>query len=205
MKERKNGPIIAGMLMVLVGIIGATIAYYASSDQFTNVFSTKPYVMEVREVFESPDDWTPGTTTSKTVIATNKGDIPAAVRVKLTESWVDSTNNPLPLKDASNVTAAIINFNNTNWEKDGDYYYYKTSLAKNASTTSLIQSVTFNPAVQISTSHNCVTDDTTHTTTCTTATSGYGGGKYTLQIDVETVQYDQYRTAWNTSVNITNS
>ena len=202
MKQRRNMSIIMGVLLILVGIIGGTIAYFTSSDRFTNVFSTKPYVMEVREVFESPDAWVPGTTTSKTVVATNKGDVPAAVRVKLTESWVDANNNPLPLKDNNNVQAAIINFNNTNWEKSGDYYYYKTKLAKNASTTSLIQSVTFNPAVTIETEHNCTTNDTTHETVCKTSTVGYGGGKYTLIIDVETVQYDQYRTAWNTNVTI---
>lgn len=207
-QKKSNKPLIAGILLAVVGIIGGTFAYFTSTDTFTNVFSTKPYVMEVTEVFESPTDWTPGTATSKTVIATNKSEIPSAVRVKLTESWVDARNQALPLKDSNDVPAAIINFASDlseKWLKDGDYYYYKTALSQNQSTSSLLESVTFNPAVAITADDDCVTDDTTHTTTCTTTTSGYAGGTYTLVVDVETVQYDQYRTAWSTSVDITNS
>ena len=83
-----------------------------------------------------------------------------------------------------------------------DYYYYKTKLAKNQSTASLINSVTFNPNVTISTTDNCVENTTAHTKTCTTTTNGYAGGTYTLTVKVETVQYDQYKTVWETNVTI---
>ena len=146
-----------------------------------------------------------GTFAYKTIIAKNTGDVEAAVRVKLVESWKDANNQTLALKDGNNNAAAIINFAsdlNTKWTKDGDWYYYKTKLTKNQSTSSLIQSVTFNPAVTIATDNNCVEDATAHTRTCTTTTSGYAGGTYKLDITVETVQYDQYQTAWSTSVAI---
>lgn len=207
MKEIKSKKSLVALLLVAVlGVVGVTIAYFTSTDTFENVFGTKPYSMEVVETFESPNDWTPGTTTNKTVIATNKGDVEAAVRVSYTESWVaaDGTTS-LPLKDGNNNSAAIINFAsdlNTKWTKEGNYYYYKTKLAKNASTSSLIESVTFNPAITISTTNNCVENATAHTKTCTTTTSGYAGGTYTLTITVETVQYDQYQAAWNTQVAI---
>jgi len=204
-QKRSNKPLIAGFLLAVVGIIGGTFAYFTSTDTFRNVFETKPYVMEVTEVFESPTDWVPGTTTNKTVVATNKGDVPAAIRVKLTENWVDSNGSPLPLVDNNNQSAAVINFASdfsSKWVKNGNYYYYKKALSKNESTSSLLDSVTFNPLVQISSEDDCVTDDTTHTTTCTTTTSGYAGGTYTLIVDVETVQYDQYKAAWNTTVSI---
>ena len=209
MKEKKMNkkPIIALVLLLFVAVIGGTIAYFTSSDTFTNIFSTKPYTMEVKETFTSPSNWTPGTTTSKTVVATNKGDVEAAVRISYTETWKDSSNQSLPLKDGSNRPAAIINFAsdlNTKWTKSTeggkDYYYYKTKLAKNASTTSLIESVTFNPEVAISSQSNCVTEG--NVKTCTTTTSGYAGGTYTLTITVETVQFDQYKTAWGTNVTI---
>lgn len=220
-QEKKNKkPILFGLLMLLVGgIVGGTVAYFTSSDTFTNEFKTKPYRMEVTEVFESPTNWTPGTETNKTVIAKNTGDVDAAVRVKLVESWVDANNQTLPLKDGSNNVAAIINFADdfsTKWTKSGDWYYYNTKLTKNQSTSSLIKSVTFNPAVAINTNDTCtytLLDDTTTTTkpndmstvksvTCTTTTAGYAGGTYHLDITVETVQYDQYQTAWNTTVTI---
>ena len=66
----------------------------------------------------------------------------------------------------------------------------------------MIQSVTFNPDVTISASDNCTEDATNHTKTCTTTTSGYAGGTYTLTIKVETVQFDQYKEAWSTNVTI---
>ena len=220
-KIKSKKSLVALLLVAVLGVVGVTIAYFTSTDTFENVFATKPYSMEVVETFESPDDWTPGTTTNKTVVATNKGDVEAAVRVSYTESWKDASNNILPLKDGSNNSAAIINFASdlsTKWTKSTeggkDYYYYKTKLAKNASTTSLIESVTFNPDVTISTSDTCtytLTDNTTTTTKpndmttvksvkCATTTGGYAGGTYTLTITVETVQYNQYQTAWATDV-----
>ena len=39
-------------------------------------------------------------------------------------------------------------------------------------------------------------------TTCTTTASGYAGGTYTLTFKVETVQFDQYKTAFGTNVTI---
>ncbi len=224
MKKIKNKKsLVALVLVAVLGIVGATMAYFTSTDTFENVFGTKSYSMEVVETFESPDDWVPGTTTSKTVVATNKGDVEAAVRVSYTEKWEDAGGASLPLKDGSNNVAAIINFAsdlNTKWTKSTeggkDYYYYKTKLAKNASTSSLIESVTFNPNVSIGTSDTCtytLTDNTTTTTkptdmttvtsvTCRTTTNGYAGGTYTLTITVETVQFDQYKTAWGTNVTI---
>lgn len=208
-KIKSKRSLVALALVAVLGVVGVTIAYFTSTDTFENVFGTKPYSMEVVETFESPDDWTPGTTTDKTVVATNKGDVEAAVRVSFTEKWEAASGTTLALKDASNRSAAIINFASdlsTKWTKSTeggkDYYYYKTKLAKNASTSSLIESVTFNPDVTIETSDNCVTDSTAHTKTCTTTTSGYAGGTYTLTITVETVQYDQYQTAWGTTVTI---
>lgn len=222
-KIKNKKSLVALVLVAILGVVGVTIAYFTSTDTFTNVFGTKPYSMEVVETFESPDNWTPGTTTSKTVVVTNKGDVEAAVRVSYTESWADANGASLNLKDEGGNSAAIINFASdfsTKWTKSTengkDYYYYKTKLAKNASTSSLIESVTFNKDVTISTSDTCtytLTDNTTTTTkptdmttvksvTCTTTTSGYAGGTYTLSITVETAQFDQYKDIWETNVTI---
>lgn len=208
-KKMNKKPMIALVLVAVLGVVGVTIAYFTSENTFENVFKTKPYKMEVVETFESPENWTPGTTTSKKVVATNKGDVEAAVRVSFTEEWKDSKDNALELKDAANNAAAIINFADdlaTKWteatENGTKYYYYNAKLAKDESTSSFIKSVTFNPAVTITPETNCVEDATAHTKTCTTTTSGYAGGTYTLNIKVETVQFDQYKEAWGTNVAI---
>ena len=226
-RRKNNWPLVALVVALGVGVIGGAFAYFTSTDTFENVFSTQPYKVAVTETFESPDNWTPGTTTDKTVVATNTGDVPVAVRVSYTEAWTDASNQTLPLKDGNNNAAAIINHPTnftTNWEKSTeggkDYYYYKTALQKNASTTTFLDSVTFNSAVAIGTEASCefTLNDGTKiaadgevptgkhivSKTCTTQTTGYGGGTYKLTITVETVQADQYRTAWNTNVAITN-
>ncbi len=206
-KSKKS--LVALLLVAVLGVVGVTFAYFTSTDTFSNIFKTKPYKMEVVETFESPADWTPGTTTNKSVIATNKGDVEAAVRISYTEAWVDANGQTLALKDDNGNSAVVINFADdlaTKWTKSTengtDYYYYNSKLAKDASTTSLIKSVTFNPNVTIALENNCVEDTTNHTKTCTTSTSGYAGGTYTLTVKVETVQFDQYQAAWNTSVTI---
>ncbi|MBR1386456.1 MAG: BsaA family SipW-dependent biofilm matrix protein [Bacilli bacterium] len=205
-KKKNKKPLIALLAVAVLGVVGGTFAFFTSTDTFSNIFSTKPYSMEVVETFESPTNWTPGTTTAKTVVATNKGDVDAAVRISYTETWKDASNNTLPLTDGTN-RAAVINFASdlaTKWiqsvEGGTTYYYYKTKLSKNQSSSSLIESVTFNPNVEIDVTNNCTTSG--NTKTCTTQTAGYAGGTYTLTITVETVQFDQYKEAWGTDVTI---
>jgi len=206
MKNKKS--LVALVLVAILGIVGVTIAYFTSTDTFTNIFRTKPYQVQTVDIFESPSDWTPGSTTSKQVFVNNTGNVTAAVRISYTESWKDASNNALPLTDGENNAAAIINFAGdwaNNWTKKTesgvDYYYYKTGLKPSYSTPALIESVTFNPAVEITTTKDCETVD--EVTTCTTSSGGYAGGTYTLTIKVETVQFDQYQTAWGTNVSIT--
>jgi len=201
MKNKKTIIFISLITVVLLAI-GVTLAYYTSSDTFNNEFVTGNYSIETQESFVSPSNWTPGTTTPKTVIATNKGNTPAAVRIKLTPSWQDKDGNPLPLSDGTN-DAAIINFAsnlNSKWIYQDGYYYYNRALKENKSTTSLIESVTFNPDLAIDTSSDC--DTVNGVTTCTTTFNDYAGGKYTLQIEVETAQFDQYKNIWGTTVDI---
>ena len=200
--KNKKSIIFISLITVVLLAIGVTLAYYTSSDTFNNEFVTGTYSIETQETFESPSNWTPGTTTPKTVIATNKGNTPAAVRIKLTPSWQDKDGNPLPLSDGTN-DAAIINFAsnlNSKWIYQDGYYYYNRALKENKSTTSLIESVTFNPDFAIDTSSDC--ESVNGLTTCTTTFNDYAGGKYTLQIEVETAQFDQYKNIWSTTVDI---
>ena len=198
--NKRNNLLITGFLLAIVGVIGGVLAYHTSIGTFKDTSKTKPYVMEIKDIFESPSNWTPGTTTNKTVIAINRGDAPTVVRVKLTESWVDANGDSLSLIDNNNEYASIINFasdSSNKWVKNGNYYYYKTALSKDESTSSLLESITFNPNVEKNEDDNCVIDDIT---TCTATNSGYIGGSYTLIVDVETVQYDLYKDVWNTEV-----
>ena len=203
---RNKKPLIFVLLLMVVGIVGGTLAYYSSTDTFNNEFNTGTYGIQAQEVFQSPDDWVPGTTTDKTVVVTNQGNTPAAVRVRLTPSWKDENGDPLGLTDGTNE-AAIINYSfdkDYKWVKEGDWYYYIRPIDTNESTSSLIESVTFNPNVNVSSTKNCVEDQNTHSITCTTETTGFGGGTYTLNVDIQTCQYDKYQEVWGTNVTISN-
>lgn len=157
MKEVKNKKsLIALAVIAIVGVIGGTFAYYTSTASFDNIFKTKPYSTEFTEEFESPEDWTPGTTTSKKVFAKNTGDVDVAVRASYTEKWVNANGNTIE-NTQGDVSAAVINFANTaDWKKEGNYYYYTKKLTKGETTSSFIESVTFNSDVEASV--NCVTE-----------------------------------------------
>ena len=215
MEEKKRSYKPITFILLLIGIslvIGATVAYYTTSDSFTNEFDAGKYIVEAKEKFVSPDNWTPGTTTPKEITVTNKGDVDAAVKVCFTQSWVGSNNESVSLKDANNNYAAILNFasnSNKHWLPDctnnGEtkycFYYYK-KLEPNESTTALLDSVTFNSNVNIDSTKDCETVN--GVTTCTTTASGYAGAKYTLNVNIETVQYDQYQNVF-TNVQVRNS
>ena len=206
MKIKNKKSSVALLLLAVLGLVGATIAYFASSDTFTNIFQTKGYSVVVEETFESPDDWTPGKTTPKTIKATNTGETPVRVRVSYTEKWEDEEEDPLPLTitvGGNTERASIINFTE-GWEDHWSigveggttYYYYKDVLEKDEYTTNLIDSVTFNPNVEGTKTTGCTTNDETHTKTCTTTISGYAGGTYTLTFTVETMQADAAESEW---------
>ncbi len=200
--KNKKPVLFIGLLVVLFLAIGVTLAYYTTTDTFNNEFNTGNYSIQTQEAFVSPDNWTPGTTTTKTVIATNKGNTPAAVRIKLTPSWIDVNGDPLPLTDGTNE-AAIINYafdKDYKWIYQDGYYYYIRPLNENESTSTLIDSVTFNPTVTFDKTRDC--DTVNGVTTCTTTFNDYAGGKYTLKIEVETAQYDKYKEIWNTNVEV---
>ena len=193
MKKKNNKSIVAIIaVLAILAVVGGTLAYYTSSQSFDNIFRTKPYSTKFEEVFESPNDWTPGTTTSKEVFATNTGEVDVAVRVSFTEEWVSANGTTLSGTQGANK-AAIINLANTSdWTKVGDYYVYNRKLTNGQRTSSFLESVTFNENI---------TADVTCTEVGTTKNfvssgNGYDGATYTLRVTIETIQYDAAADTW---------
>lgn len=217
MKKRKNKlAIIALSGLLAVGVVAGTYAFFTQSQQFANIFSTKPYSADIYEHFTPPTDWTPGTTTTKQIFATNNGQGDLVVRASYTESWKSANGAALPLTFGSPAaSAATLNFaTNSNWVQDGNFYYYQNILAPGATTTSLLDSVTFNPnvpndAVAVDGSGKTYgqtgydasawsadgstylgytgTDGNLHKTYKSTG-NGYDGATYTLTFKVEVLQ-----------------
>ena len=211
MKNRKT--IIALLLVAIVGIVGLTIAYFANSQTIENNFITKEYGTEVVEEFVSPDNWLPGDTTNKTVVAENTGQVDQAVRVKLIESWTTHNNGTLngwihpdgsksthttQTELATDERVAILNLGNTSdWTKVGDYYYYNYKLAPGESTTTFLESVTFNSKTKLDDTCETTIDEGVRTISCNSSGDDYDYAKYKLTINIETVQYNKYNDAWN--------
>ena len=216
MKDKKT--ILILILVLTIGIIGLTVAYFSNSTTLNNIFETKQYGDVFTEEFVAPTNWLPGETTNKSVVATNTGEVDQAVRVKLTESWKTANNGTLngwihtdgtksthetENDIANDERVAIINFDNdSDWTKVGDYYYYNYKLAPNESTSSLIKSVTFNSKTKLDDTCESSTNGNTKTVTCNSSGSDYDNATYKLKIDIETVQYNKYKSAWGTSIAI---
>ena len=168
MKNRKS--IIVLLLIAVVGVVGLTIAYFTNTATVENEFKTKQYGTEVNEQFVSPDNWTPGTTTPKTLTVTNTGQVEEAVRISYTEKWELANHDELSgwidangdvsthtNNEATDERAAVINWvNQADWTKDGNYYYYNYKLKPGETTSTILDSVTFNGKVNINST--CETD-----------------------------------------------
>ena len=193
MKQLKNKKTIlfAGLSAFILVFVGS-LAYNKDLFSFANLFHLGGDVVEFVETFDSPDNWTPCTTTPKTAIATNKNNSPRYVRMKINEYWrtsdtttpeSDHETSDLPLTWDDNGTEkhyAVINTQNDDkWELKSDgWYYYKTTLGQDESTLSLLESVTFNCEVNTAGEVRYSVDGKSSESIPTE----YGGAKYHLYI-----------------------
>jgi len=196
MKQRKS--VIALLLVAIIGIVGLTFAYFANSTEVENIFTTKEYGTTYTEQFVSPDNWLPGDTTNKTITATNTGQVDQAVRISLSQEWVSHNGDTLALSK-NGVTAAVLNLANTSdWTKVGDYYYYNYKLAPGETTTSFLESVTFNKDIELDDTCTESVNNGVRTNSCNSSGDDYDNATYTLTLTIETVQYNKYASAWGT-------
>lgn len=175
MKNKK--PLIALFVLLLIGLVGGTFAFFTSTKTFDNVFkiSNGGYNVTIEEDFTPPDPWLPGQEVSKDVYVTNTGNVNIVARAKYTEIW-SKTSLTGKLADGSSV--AQINFTSgSHWKLHTDgYYYYTSVISKGTKTDSFIDSVTLNPDLELD--------------------SEYIGADYTLRITVETIQADGAADEW---------
>ena len=135
--KQKIKPIVALMILSFSAFVGATVAYFTSSASFENEFIAGKYKVVTTEEFESPSNWAPGEEIPKTITTKNEGTIPAAVRVKTEEKWLDENGNDIT--DQATENSVIFNYEDTRkWVKEGEYFYYKYILEPGEKTTSFL-------------------------------------------------------------------
>lgn len=193
-KRRKNKKKIAIMSGVgALTVIGTTLAYFTTSDDIINNFKTGKYQTTIKEDFIGTDSWLPGEKIDKKVIVENTGEVAMAARVRYEEEWINSNGNSLPLNDMNNNPISIIEFNNIDWKKaDDGYYYYgsknnKTKIDAHQSSTSFINSVTLNSNVNAS--FYLTSTDGGKTIIYESNGNGYDNATYKLTIYIDTIQY----------------
>ena len=183
-------PLLAVGLLLASAAIVFTIAYNANIATLSNDFAMAKYEIIATEEFTSPDNWKPCDETEKLFTITNNGTVDVAVRLKYEEYWrnkADTTTLPL---EKDGVRLATISFQNeSDWElREDGYYYYKTSLAPGATTSSLFKSVKLDCNADFGKTNVCRT--TTTGVVCEKPADEYEGAKYHLRITAETIQYD---------------
>lgn len=160
MKKSKKVKAVVGLL-ALAMVVG-TLAYFSKTMSIDNPFSTKKYGGETVEKFTPENNWEPGGQVTKEVQAKNTGDYDLWVRVKFDEKWerdgkliegtsLSSTDKtkffPASADNAvaggSSVYKHLAGVAGGTWEDGGDgYFYYKTTLGKDQSTSLLLDYVT---------------------------------------------------------------
>ena len=165
MKMNKKAAALGGL--AAVAVVGGTWAYFNQTAAITNPFSTGSYGGSIVESFNPSegDNWQPGATVDKEVVAENTGNSPLLVRVKMAETWSRngmagtmpnitsadgdaflnvSQADPNDGETATDDTVVHKNLaDNDAWEKaDDGYWYYRGQLAPGATTESLLESVT---------------------------------------------------------------
>lgn len=165
MKMNKKAAALGGLAALVA--VGGTWAYFNQIAAITNPFSTGSYGGSIVESFNPSDgdNWQPGATVDKEVVAENTGNSPLLVRVKMAETWsrngmpgimpnITSADGDAFLnvsqvdpKDGETAgDATVVHKNlavNDAWiQADDGYWYYKGQLAPGATTDSLLESVT---------------------------------------------------------------
>ena len=186
------------LFIICIFLIGITYAYFVSSNTIINKFNTKKFETTTYESFTSPSNWSPGDTIPKMVYVTNDGNMDAAVRISYTENWISKDGEELSNIQNDETIASINLVNENDWFKYGDYFYYKYRLPVGETTTSFMDSVTFNSDLEytsVCNSNNGITD-------CKYTIGDYDGATYNLNIKIETIQYKSYKDIWNVAFDL---
>ena len=152
--------VIAVLVIVLcLSVLGdATMAYFTAKDTAHNVITTGNVDIELVEkqnrdgiLVDYPSEpisgVMPGTEVSKIVSVRNTGTGDAWVRLRVAKSLTLAANPPEPLPEGQTADPELIRivFDDSQWIKDGEWFYCKEPLPAGKSTTPLFKSVTFAP------------------------------------------------------------
>lgn len=119
---------------------------------------------------------------------TNNGVVPAKVRVKISDMWM----NPRGKIINAPTDAIIMSINYSDWEFDNKYYYYKHVLDVGDTTRPLVYFIELNNNLS---DVNCINHD--NISTCTGDMNGLANMSYKLSFKHNLVDYKVADKLWN--------
>lgn len=130
--SKKSIAVIGVLALVMVAVIGGTIAFLIDQDDaITNTFTPGQVACVVNEDFSS------NSATKSNVTVSNTGNTDAYIRAAIVVNWVDKDGKvyaTVPDTCTYSITYGV------DWSRYGDYYYYNKSVASGGTTTNLIAS-----------------------------------------------------------------
>lgn len=115
------------LFVMLLCLSASSSALLTDTKEKENTFSFGNNEIGITEVFDKPSHYVANTSYKKQVSIKNTGTIPCYVRV-----FAEASNSEIPVS---------INYNTTDWKKNGDWWYYGRVLEPNETTSALISSV----------------------------------------------------------------
>lgn len=168
---KKTKQILILLALLLVVLIGGTIAYYTSQHAFENEFQVPAPGVAIQERFSPADHWVPGEEKSKEVWFTNTGGQDMLLRFSITAEWAEGSepkdkdgsalqidpndvitlywNQGNEIRDNQNPPIDFVKSDLTE-TSDGQkkvYYYYTKVLKAGESTQHVLESVKFSSAL----------------------------------------------------------
>lgn len=126
--KKKTFVLLLAVTMIASLLIGATLAYFSAQDEKTNTFTVGNVSIKLHEpawfadpggLKDSPEVY-PGEPLAKDPYVENTGANPCVVRIKVTMPDLPEGQGEVKIRKNGVIGA----YDNVNWYKDGDYYYY---------------------------------------------------------------------------------
>ena len=115
------------LMLILSAAIGGTVAYLIDqTGSITNTFTPAKVTPEVTEDFTN--------NVKKDVKITNKGAIPAYIRVKVVVTWKDKDDNVYGAAPKAGTDYTWTMPENSKWFSKGGFYYYSEPVAAEGTT-----------------------------------------------------------------------
>lgn len=136
LRWRKEFVLICSIAILLIGMVGGSLAYlFMSTDAVTNTFTAPNIGIDI------PEDFQDGNTEKKNVKVKNNCDFEVYARATYVAYWAKTENGVTTVHPTA--PKVEVNINTTDWSPSGKndgYYVYNTTVAAGVTTNNFINS-----------------------------------------------------------------